>query len=137
MQKNDQIRKIKINIDGKELLDLVKFGEINLESISAEVPSFDRIRTILSGTIKINPIVCTFKIRRDSETVKILRDWEMLNQIKDVIIVETDGTGVEYNRILLPATEGGSIKLPEYDAANPAYSQAEITLYPDDVIFIS
>lgn len=136
MQRNDQARKTKVIIDGSEILDLVKLGEINFEDLSVEVPSFDKIRTILSGTEKINPITMNFKIRRDSETIKLIRAWRSNRQIKDVTIIETDGTGVEYHRLLLPQCEAGNMKLPEYDASSPTYAQAEIVIYPFDRIDI-
>lgn len=137
MQKSDQARKIKLIVDGSELLDLVRFGEIFYEDLSVEVPSFDKIRTILAGTEKITPIVCTFKIRRDSETINVIRNWRSQRQIKDCIVVETDGTATEYHRILFPQCEAGNMKLPEFDASAPTYAQAEITFYPNDRIDIS
>lgn len=134
MQRNDMARKIKCQVDGSELLDIVKFGEVFYEDMTIEVPEFQKITTILSDVTKINPITITVKIRRDSDTIKNIRDWRKNREIKDVTVVETDGTGVEYHRTLLPSCECGNMKLPEYDAASPTYAQAEFIIYPYDRI---
>ena len=118
-QRADMARKIKFQADGVELVDLVKFGEINLEELTVEVPSYNKIVTILSGTRKINPITLTFKIRRDSIVLKTLKSWWINREIHDSTIIETDGTGTEYNRWLMPSCELGNAKFPEYDAASP------------------
>lgn len=136
-QRSDMARKIKFQADGVELVDLVKFGEINLEELTVEVPSYTKIVTILSGTRKINPITVTFKVRRDSAVIKQLEDWRVNRLIKDVTVIETDGTGTEYFRWLMPACELGNMKIPEADHASPTYAQREYTLYPEDAQAVS
>jgi hypothetical protein len=135
-QANDMVRKLKIQIAGNEQVDLIKFGELNFEDIPVEVPSYKKIVTILAGINKVNPIPCTFKIQRNTTTLKDLNSWRTNREIKDVTVIETDGTGTEYHRWILIQCEAGNMKLPEYDAASPTYAQAEITLYPFDIIEI-
>lgn len=134
MQSNDTVRKIILEVNGDELTDLVRFGEIFVEDIPVEVPSLKRIVTILAGVNKINPIACSFKLQRNGLTKNLLQTWVEDKKIKDITVIEVDGSGVENGRMLLKDCEAGNLKFPEYDASSPIYSQAEITFYPFDVL---
>lgn len=134
MQNNDMIRKIVINVEGNQLGDLIKFGEIFIEDISVEIPSLKKIVTILAGINKINPVICAFKLQRNSITENFIRSWVEDREVKDISVIEVDGTGIEYGRILLKDCEAGNIKLPEYDATSPTFAQLEVTFYPYDIL---
>lgn len=137
MQQNDMVRKIKMQVDGGAMVDLIRVGEINLEDASPqEVPSFDRVVTVLSGVTKINPVDISFKIRRNSDTITVVEKWCSKNEVKDVILIETDGHGAEYQRKILPSCEAGNLVLPEYDAAAPVFAQVNITIFPFNVIWV-
>jgi hypothetical protein len=127
-------RKVKIKAEGTELKELIKFGEINQEDISVEVPTFDRIVTILADVEKLNPIPMSFLIRRDDPTLTFLKTWREDREIKDVSVIEYDGTGTEYNRLLMSQCELGNAKIPEYAAESPTYAQVEFTLYPVEIL---
>lgn len=134
MQENRMVRKIKLKVEGNELKELIKFGELNQEDIKAEVPTFDRIVTIVAGVEKIAPIPITFLVRRDDPTIKFLKDWRDNREIKDVTAVAYDGHGAEYERTLFSQCELSDPKLPEYDALNPTFAQAEFTLLPTEIL---
>lgn len=137
MQENRMARKVKIVAEGTEVKELIKFGEINQEDITTEVPTFDRIVTILAGVEKLAPIPMTFLIRRDDPTLTFLKQWRDDKEIKDVSVVEYDGHGIEYNRQLMSQCELGNAKIPEYSAESPVYAQVEFTLFPTEILPIS
>jgi hypothetical protein len=137
MQENRMARKVKINVEGTELKELIKFGEINQEDITTEVPTFDRIVTILAGVEKLAPIPMTFLIRRDDPTLVFLKDWRDNKEIKDVSIIDYDGHGIEFDRRLMSQCELGNAKIPEYSAEAPVYAQVEFTLFPTEILPIS
>jgi hypothetical protein len=134
LQENRMARKVKIKAEGTELKELIKFGEINQEDISVEVPMFDRIVTILAGVEKLAPIPMSFLVRRDDPTLIFLKTWREDREIKDVTVIEYDGTGTEYSRLLMSQCELGNAKIPEYTAESPTYAQVEFTLYPVEIL---
>jgi hypothetical protein len=137
MQKNDMARKIKIEIGGEEVPNLVHFGAIERNQVTAEVPSFDKLRTIITGVDTIPPIDMGFKYTRDSETKLFWRNWYEKNQIKDVVVIEVDGTGAEIDRITLLQCECSKYTLPEYTGESPAYFRVDITILPNDILELS
>jgi hypothetical protein len=137
MQKNDMARKIKIDIDGIERANLVQVGAIERNQVTAEVPSFDKLRTIITGVDTIPVIDMGWKFTRDSDTKEFLKNWYEKTEIKDVILIETDGTGAEIDRITLLQCECAKYSLPEYDAAAPDYYRVDISLAPYDIQEIS
>jgi hypothetical protein len=137
MQESRMLRKIKMVVEGTELKELVKFGEVNQEDITGEVPLFDRIVTIVAGVEKIAPIPLTFRIERDNPTTKFLKTWRNDREVKDVTVVEVDGHGIEYNRLLISQCELANLKLPEYGAEAPVFAQIEVTLLPTEILPIS
>jgi len=137
MQKNDMARKIKIEIDGLERANLVHVGAIERNQVTAEVPEFAKLKTIITGVDTIPPIDFGFKYTRDSETKQFIKDWYVKNQIKNVILVEVDGSGSEIDRITLLQCECSKYSLPEYAAEAPNYYRIDITLLPYDIQEIS
>lgn len=137
MQENRLARKVKISVEGNELKELIKFGEINQEDITTEAPTFDRIVTILAGVEKLAPIPITFLIRRDDPTLIFLKAWKDNKEIKDVSVIDYDGHGLEFDRRLMSQCELGNAKIPEYSAESPIPAQVEFTLFPTEILPIS
>jgi hypothetical protein len=137
MQNNDSAEKQKIEVDGESLEGLVALNELTSEEATIEVPEYGKKRIISNGVKTIPPIEATFKIRRSSKTMKILSDWYLLDQVKDVTIITTDADGTEIKRTLYPDCECSmSTKSSSYDASSPSYAQEKIRLLPWDVINI-
>lgn len=136
MQNNDMARKIKLEIDGGEFVNLVSFGEIPREKTTVEVPAFQKLRTIQTGVDIIPPIDVGFKVTRNSDTNTFLRDWYTNAEAKDVVVIETDGAGVEIDRMSLSQVELGAYSHEEYDASAPAYYRVNVRFLPYDIEFI-
>jgi hypothetical protein len=134
MQKGDMAEKIRLYVSGDEIPGLVNFGEIVVERGVIEVPEFKRIRNIQNGIEKLPVIECTFKVARDSKTLKLLRDWYYNDEVKDITKVRTDAHGVEFSRTLLPGCECIKYQEPQFDGANPTYAQVQTKFVPWDVI---
>lgn len=137
MQSNDQAEKQKIYIDGEELAGLVSLNELASEEGVIEVPENGKKRNISNGVKTIPQMEATFKIRKNSKTMKILSDWYNLDQEKDIVVVTTDADGEEIKRTLYPDTECVmQTKSGAYDAGNPTFAQEKTKLIPWDVIDI-
>ena len=134
MQTNDIARRVKLLVSDLELTDIVRVGEMNVEDITTEVPSIDKIVTVKSGVSKMPVVPITIKIRKDSSQLKFLNTWKDENEIHDVTLVNIDGHGSEYWRIILSQCELAGILLPEFDATAPVFAQAQFNLLPADVI---
>lgn len=134
MQRNDQAEKNRLLIDGVEIDGLVNVGEYMLEKGTIEVPEFAHIRVIQNGISKVNALEVTYKIRKDSATLKFFRDWYLQNETKDVIKIRTDATGSEFARTLFQSCECVKYYEPAFDASNPTYAQIQATLLPYEVI---
>lgn len=137
MQNNDLARKIKLEIDGIERTNLVQFGEINREKTTAEVPSFAKLRSIQTGVDIIPPIEAGFKNQRNSDVNKFLRDWYENSEVKDVVVIETDGSGTEIDRMILSSVELSRYNLEEYAGESPSYYRINITMLPYDITFVT
>lgn len=137
MQTKDMVEKKKVLIDNVEIPGLVSFGESGIEDGEVEVPGFDRIVTIANGTGKVLPVDAIYKVRRDSETMDFFKNWKFKGQQKDVTVIRTDASGVEFGRTLLPSTECSKFTEPAYDASNPEYAKISVRLLPYDYIPIS
>jgi len=136
LQINDMAEKVKVHIEGEEILGLVWKGERVLESGTIEVPEFRRTRVIQNGITKIPPQEIRYKVARGTNTSKFFRDWKQNDEVKDVVIVYTDAHGDEYERDLLQQCECIKLGKPEIDLANPTYAQIAITLLPWDIILL-
>lgn len=134
MQRNDQAEKNRILIDGVEVDGLVAVQEYSLEKGTIEVPEFKKIRIIQNGISKIAPLNLTYKIKRDSDTLKFFRDWFQNDEIKDVVKVRTDATGTEFARTLFQSCECVKYYEPAFEGATPTYAQIQVTLLPYEVI---
>lgn len=136
-QRNDLAEKKKVMIDGVEIPGLLNVQEIPLEKGQLEVPEFSKIRRIQNGMATIPPVELTYKIQRDTETLDFMKEWFLKDESKDVTIIRTDGSGVEFARTLLPQSECVRYYEPPYDAAAPTFAQVQITLCPWDIVPIA
>ena len=125
-QKRDMAEKIKLMLDGEELKGLVNFGEIALEKGEIEVPEFHKIRKIQNGMSKVPAVDLIFKISRDSDILKKLRDWYMNDESHDLVKIRCDAHGVEFARTLMSDCECVLYKEPQFDGMNPTYAQVPI-----------
>ncbi len=133
-QRNDLAEKKKVMIDGVEIPGLLNVQEIPLEKGQLEVPEFSKIRRIQNGMSTIPPVELTYKIQRDTETLDFMKGWYLNDESKDVTIIRTDGSGIEFARTLLPQSECVRYYEPPYDAAAPTFAQVQITLCPWDIL---
>lgn len=129
--------KAKIMWDGIEKAGLVSLNEISLEKSTIEVPEFKKIRQIQSDITKIPAIELKYKTDRNTDTLKFFEDWYFNNEVKDGTIINTDASGTEYARKLIPQCECLKIVYPPYDASNPTYANIVVTVLPWDIIPIS
>jgi len=136
MQKNDMARKVKVEIDGNETPNLVLFGGIERSQVTVEVPSFEKLRTIITGVDTIPPIDLGFKFTRNSNTQEFFKDWYTNKETKDVVAIEMDGTGSEISRMSLLQCECSKFSIGEYAAESPTYYRIDITILPYEIEFI-
>ncbi|MHC4717628.1 MAG: hypothetical protein ACYS5V_11710 [Planctomycetota bacterium] len=134
MQRNDMAEKKRVLFDGEEIPGLTNIQEIPMEKGQLEVPEFHRIRRIQNGITTIPAVEMTYKIAKDTNTLKFFRDYFNNDEDHDVTIVRTDAAGTEFARTLLPSCECVRYLEPGFDAANPTYAQVQVTLTPWDVI---
>lgn len=133
-QRSDMTEKKRVLFDGEEVQGLVAFGEIPLEKGTIDVPGFSRIRTIQNGIVTIPAVEMTFKIQRDSDTLRFFREWFEGDEVKDVTVIRVDASGSEFARTLLQGAELTRYREPEFDAANPTFAQVNVTMTPEDII---
>jgi hypothetical protein len=120
--------KRKILIDGEELTGLVETSELKDEKGVVEVPGFERKIDIPDGVKKFAPLECIYKIQRDTNTQKVLRDWFYKNEYHDVTIINTDGTGAEVNRWLLRDCENRLYNERQYNAGGVEFFGVGISI---------
>jgi hypothetical protein len=130
MQTKDMAEKRRIYVDGKQLEGLVAVAEYVDEKATIEVPEFDKIRVIQNNVQKINPLECTFKIQKNSETLKLLNAWFDNNEVKDVTMERTDAHGVVFEPEMFTDCEMNKLNLPAYAAESPIYSQVAVRFVP-------
>ena len=121
-------------LDGIERKDLVNVQEISSEKAVVEVPEYMKKRKITNGTIDIPVIQAVFKVQRDSDTIKYFKDYYMNNEVKECILIRTDGHGAEFGRTLYTACECAKYTETAYDGANPTWVQISTILVPYDMI---
>jgi len=134
MQEGSVAAKIRVLYDGVEIPGLVKFGEVNREKGTIEVPTFGRVNLIQNGVTKMPTVSATYETRRDTKTRKFLEDYYTKNEVKDLTVIMLDAGGVEFARYLWPSTECNKNSQPEVDFANISYAKVDITLLPYDII---
>lgn len=105
MQRNDLALKRKILYDGEEIPGLVETSDLMDEEVGVEVPGFNRTVEIGSGVKKFQPLDLVYKQQKDTATKKFFADYYFNREVKDVVIVNTDATGAEVDRWLLPDCE--------------------------------
>lgn len=132
MQQKDLAEKRRLYVDNVEMQGLVNVAEYSLEKGTIEVPEFDKIRTIQNNVRKLVPLEATFKIQRNSATLKILYAWYDNNEVHDILMERTDAHGNTFETVMYPDCEMNKINLPAYDAANPTYAQVAVRFIPWD-----
>ena len=135
--KSDQVEKKILLIDGQELPGLIGIDEYIIEDDVVNIPGRDKVIPVRNGVKKIPSIGATYKINRNSETLKVLQDWYNKGTVMDVTLIRTDGAGNEFKRELWPNTEISKINAPAYDANTPVAAQAIVTFLPEDIIDIA
>lgn len=135
MQNNDMAAKRRVEYDGEEITGLVYSAELSLEDKSVVVPEFSKERTIGSGVTTIPVWEVRYKIKRGTNTLQFFRDWHTNKEVKDVMVINVDAHGVEYDRISLPECECLKyVPIPEADTGTPTYAQVSALIAPYDVI---
>lgn len=135
--KSDQSEKKIILVDGEELEGLVGIDEYVVEDDVIDVPGRSKTVPVRNGVKKIPQIPATYKVNRNSKTLKFLEDWYYKNEVHEITLIRTDGAGNEFGRELWPNTEVSKLNAPAYDAAAPTFAQALVTFLPEDIIPIS
>lgn len=134
MPKSDQVEKKIILVDGEEKEGLIGLDEYIVEDDVVEVPGRDKTTPVRNGVKKIPQISGTYKVNRDSPTLKVFEDWYYKKETHDVTLIRTDGAGNEFARELWPNTEVSKLNAPAYDAAAPVAAQVLVTFLPEDII---
>lgn len=134
MPKADMTEKRILLVDGEELEGLIGIAEYIIEDDVVDVPGRDKTVPVRNGVKKIPPIPATYKLKRNSSTLKRLEDWYYKHEFHDVVSIRTDKAGNEFARELWPNTEISKLNAPGYDAAAPVYAQVLPTFLPEDII---
>lgn len=134
MQSNEMVEKKRSKWDGEEIKGLVGVGEIKREKRTVEVPGFNYIKDIQSGTMKLPQIMLEYKLERDSGTEEFLESFITNNEVKDLEIINTDAHGVEFSRRTYARCEVIAHTEPAYDALNPTYAKRSIMISIGDII---
>lgn len=132
--KGDMVEKKKLDVSGENLEGLIGVEEYPMEEGTASIAGVDKIVQVKNGVTTIPSIPMTFKITRNSKTLKFLYDWKNKNEYHDCTMIRTDGAGVEFARELMPNVECSRYVGPAYDASNPAPATVSVTLLPEDII---
>lgn len=118
MNRNEIGMKRKIFVDGQELPGLVETGPMNDEEGVVEVPGFGRKVEIKDGVKKFGALDATYKVQPDTITKQFFRDWYYKNEVHDVVVVNTDATGVDVDKWLLPDCECAQYNEREFNAGS-------------------
>jgi hypothetical protein len=139
MQNGSQARRVVISYDDYDaspdgvLPGLVKCGEVNLETNTIDVPTFNRIVKIQSGIVTMPEITLTYETKSDGTTLNYLRAWWENKDQKQMTYKKVDATGEIMEEVAWDNVEIRAFKEPEADLANPSFSQVEITVLPQDI----
>ena len=136
MAKSDQVEKKRLLVDGEELEGLIGIDEYVIEDDVVDIPGLNKVVPVRNGVKKIPPIPATYKINRNSKTLKFFQDWYNKNESKEVTIIRTDSSGNEFARELWPNTGVSKLNAPAYDASAPVAAQVLVTFLPEDIIEI-
>jgi hypothetical protein len=82
-----------IEIAGKVLPGLLTHNETGYENPAIEVAENGYIRTIGSDNKKIKGLELSYLIKRNSQMVSYIRQWENEKKDRDVVLYRTDKTG--------------------------------------------
>lgn len=137
MPKNDMVEKKILLVDGEELEGLIGIDEYIIEDDVVDVPGRDKTVPVRNGVKKIPPVPATYKVTRDSRTLKVLEDWYYKKETHDITLIRVDGGGQEFSRELWSNVEVSKLNAPAYDAAAPVAAQALVTFLPEDIIPIA
>lgn len=132
-QSYDMAEKVRAYWDGEEIPGLVNMGEISIDVNQIEVPEFEITRLIDSGVRKIPALEMTYKIARESKTLKYFQNFFYNKESHDLSKVRCDADGVEFGRTLMPSCRCVGFTEPAYDAASPTYAQCKLKFAPWDI----
>jgi hypothetical protein len=116
VQRNDIALKRRVLYDGEETKGLVNTGDLKDEKATAEAPGYNRTSDISSGVKKLDPLDLVYKVSAGTSTKKFFKDYYYNDEVKDVVIINTDATGQEIDRWLWPDTECVLFSEESYDA---------------------
>lgn len=132
-QNNGQSDVRLVSIAGKQLPGLLKMNEQGFDRDSIEVAEQGFTGLISSGQKKALPIELEYLTKRDSLILKYFKDWDDVNDARDVSVLHTDKSGDPLNayyRTLYSDCELGPIKWPDFDQGARKVASLKITLYP-------
>jgi hypothetical protein len=135
--KSDQVEKIRMLVDGDDILGLINMDEAEVSFGVVEIPGLNKITPVSNGVKTIPQIPGTVKIPRDSNSLKFFEDWFEKRETHEVTIIRTDGSGKEIQRQLWPNTELSRFNGPAYDASAPVTAAQNVTFLPEDIIYIA
>ena len=132
-QRNDLALKRRVLIDGTEYAGLVSCGEIKYESSVIEAPEFNFVRNISNGITKVPQFDMVYKLDKGSATLPFLRSWYINKEVHDMLVIDTDATGLAFQQHICSECEMTSLADPEYDAGNPGYAKYTVHIIPYNV----
>lgn len=136
MAKSDMVEKRKLLVDNEEIKGLIECPEYEIAEGVVEVPGQSKTVPVKNGVRVIPQIPMTFKITRGSTTYNFFKDWRNKNEVKNCVMIRTDGRGKEIARELWPNVECSKLNGGPYDASAPATSIANVVLLPEDIVDI-
>lgn len=132
--KSDQVEKKIVLVDGEEYPGLINLDEYVIEDDVVEIPGRKKTVPVRNGVKKIPQIGATYKITRNSPTLKGFEDWYYKHEVHEITLIRTDGAGNEFARELWQNVELGKLNAPAYDASSPVTAQAMVNFLPEDII---
>ena len=135
-QRNEMVEKKRVKWDGVEVDGLMKVGEISMEKMTAEAPTFKKIKMVNADITKYPPIELVYLVKKDGSVLKFLEDFYNNDQVKDMIIMRTDAAGNDFpgSKKLYSSCECIKKTTPAFDAASPVIAQMTITVIYDEEI---
>ena len=120
MQKNHMVKKIKLYFDGNtEYAGLAECSALKDVEGLVDVATFGRKYPVKDGVSRFEPITARYIIARGSNTANFFYNWKNNNEYHDVLVVKTDATGTEFDKVSLRDCECSSIEESAYNAATP------------------
>lgn len=132
--KGDMVEKVILEADGNELEGLIELPEYEVAEGVERVAGRNKSVPVKNGVTEIPEIPAVFKKTRGSKTQKLLQDWRVKNETKDIVAIRTDGKGQEIGRELWTNVEVSKGNSGAYDASAPTTAVFNVTFLPEDII---